>query len=212
MITVSKGIAGEIISKGRIRPAAIETIYNPFELERIAKQATMPAEGIPKGDYMVHVGRFARQKRHDILFQALTRMKHNLPLVLLCNNKKKALKVAKKYGVEDRLILPGFQANPFPWIKRAKLLVLSSDYEGLGNVLIEALALNTPVVSSNCDHGPSEILTGELQHYLVPRRDPQALAERLDWALDSYPDCSEAEILTQVAALTVAQKYLALIE
>ncbi|MCF1428885.1 MAG: glycosyltransferase, partial [Shewanella sp.] len=151
-------------------------------------------------------------KRHDILFQALARMTHKLPLVLLCNNKNKALKVARKYGVEDRVIIPGFQTNPYPWIKQAKLLALSSDYEGLPTVLIEALAVGTPVVSSNCNHGPKEILLGPLQQYLVPRRDPQALADKLDCALDSYPDCSKTEILTQVAALTVAQKYLALIE
>ncbi len=211
LITVSNGIAGEIASKARIHPASMQTIYNPFELERIATQANMSAQGIPDGDYMVHVGRFARQKRHDILFQALASMKHTLPLVLLCNNKKKALKVARKYGVEDRVIVPGFQTNPYPWIKQARLLALSSDYEGLPTVLIEALAVGTPVVSTNCDHGPKEILLDELQQYLVPRRDPLALAEKLDNALDFYPDCSNAKILAQVGAQTVAEKYLALI-
>ncbi|MCF1429262.1 MAG: glycosyltransferase, partial [Shewanella sp.] len=91
LITVSKGIAGEIAAKGRIQPSSMQTIYNPFELERIAVQAETPVDGLPEGDYMVHVGRFARQKRHDILFQALARMTHKLPLVLLCNNKNKAL-------------------------------------------------------------------------------------------------------------------------
>lgn len=212
LITVSNGIANEIKSAGRIKPASIQTIYNPFELERIREQAQVPAEGIPEGDYLVHVGRFARQKRHDILFQALSQMKHKLPLVLLCNNKKKALKVAKKYGVEQRIIVPGFQKNPYPWIKNAKLMALSSDYEGLPTVLIESLAVGTPVVSTNCDHGPSEILSHELAEYLVPRRSPKLLAEKMDAALEHYPNCDNAEILQQVGAQQVAQQYLALFE
>lgn len=210
LVTVSNGIANEIKTAGRVRPASVQTIYNPFELERIREQANEVADGIPTGDYLVHVGRFARQKRHDVLFQALSKMTHKLPLVLLCNNKKKALKVAKKYGVESQIIVPGFQTNPYPWIKNAKLLVLSSDYEGLPTVLIESLAVGTPIVSTNCDHGPKEILSSELAQFLVPRRSPEKLAETIDAALTAYPNCENADILQQVGSKQVAEKYLAL--
>ncbi|WP_276613152.1 glycosyltransferase [Shewanella sp. SNU WT4] len=211
LITVSNGIASEITKVGRINPASIHTIYNPFDLEHITQQAAGASADIPHEDYMIHVGRFAKQKRHDVLFKALQQMKQHLPLVLLCNNKKKALKAARKYGVENRVIIPGFQTNPFPWIKQAKLLVLSSDYEGLPTVLIESLAVGTPVVSTDCHHGPNEILLGNLAKYLVPRRDPAALADKLDIALEDYPDCQQAEILALVDAKKVAERYISLI-
>ena len=133
-----------------------------------------------------------------------------LKLVLLCNKPEKALKIAEKYGVAHRLILPGFQENPYNWIKRAQVLVLSSDYEGFGNVLFEAIAVNTHVVSTKCPHGPDEILTGELRDYLVPRRDPKALAEAINSALVSQLNLSKADILTKVGACKIAKQYLSL--
>ncbi len=70
-------------------------------------------------------------------------------------------------GIEERVIFKGFVENPLPYMAHAELLSFTSDYEGMGMVLIEALACNTPVVSTNCPSGPSEILTGELQKYLI---------------------------------------------
>ncbi|MCL1147770.1 glycosyltransferase [Shewanella sp. 10N.261.52.F9] len=211
LITVSEGIKQEIEKVGRIVPASITTIYNPFEIEKIEQQAQEEVTGIPEGDFLIHVGRFAKPKRHDVLFEAIKLMKHDIPLVLLCNNPKKATRVAKKLGVLDRVIIPGFQQNPYPWIKAAKLMVLSSDYEGLPTVLIESLVCKTPVVSTNCDHGPKEILTGDLAHYLVPRRDPESLALKIDEALESYPQISNIDLLKQVDAHQVCLSYLDLI-
>ncbi|GGO71859.1 glycosyltransferase [Bowmanella pacifica] len=210
LITVSHGIEKEIRASGFIHPQSVQTIYNPFNVEEIQRLAQAPTNGIPQGDYMVHVGRFAKQKRHDILFQAMREMDNKLPMVLLCNNTSKAKKMAKHYGVEDRIILPGFQANPYPWIKQAKLLALSSDCEGLPTVLIESLICGTPIVSTNCPHGPEEIMTGPLAEFLVPCRNPESLALAMDKALQVYPDLQEAEILNQVSAENVTQSYLAL--
>ena len=212
LITVSKGIAREISQTGRIAPRSMRTIYNPFDVDAIRAKAEEVNPDIPEGDYLIHVGRVARQKRHDILFQALAKMQKPLPLVLLCNNPKKAMKLAKKHGVADRIICPGFQANPFPWIRRAKLLVLSSDYEGFGNVLAEGLMCGTPVVSTRCPHGPDEILTGELADYLAPRRDSEALSRKIDKALCHYPSLHQCEIFDEVAIERIVADYLSLCE
>lgn len=212
IITVSRGIEKEIRSEKRISPLSIHTIYNPFDLEEIRKQSNEHNDDIPKEDFIIHVGRVAKQKRHDQLFSALAQMKQPMTLVLLCNNRKKALKIAAKYGVADRVYCPGFQANPFAWIKAARLLVLSSDYEGLPTVLIESLACATPVVSTRCPHGPDEILTGALDDFLVPRRDPKALAAKMDQALTSYPDLSHIDILDAVQINKVTQAYLKLLD
>ena len=135
LITVSKGIANEISQGDIISPQSIRTIYNPFDIEDIQQKSLMEDENIPNAPYIIHVGRLAKQKRHDILFEALAEVKEGIKLVLLCNKPEKALKLAEKYGVGHRLILPGFQSNPYNWIKRAQVLVLSSDYEGLPTVL-----------------------------------------------------------------------------
>jgi len=210
LITVSNGIAKEIKDKGRLHPASMQTIYNPFEFNEIVAQSQQDNPQIPQGEYLIHVGRFAKQKRHDVLFEALKLTQNQLPVVLLCHNHKKAIKAAKKFGIEKRLIIPGFQSNPFPWIKRAKALVLSSDFEGLPTVLIESLACGTPVVSTDCPHGPSEILTGNLSPYLVPRRDPKALAKMIDEVVKQPPSLAEVEILAKVDATLIAKQYLAL--
>ncbi|MGL4448253.1 MAG: glycosyltransferase [Shewanella sp.] len=210
LITVSNGIAKEILSKGRLQPASIRTIYNPFEFNEIVSLSQQQNPHIPQGDYLIHVGRFAKQKRHDVLFEALKLTDNQLPIVLLCHNHKKAIKAAKKFGVEQRVIIPGFQSNPYPWIKRAKALVLSSDFEGLPTVLIESLACGTPVVSTDCPHGPSEILTGDLASYLVARRDPKALAQMIDAVVKCPPSLERAEILAKVDATRIAEQYLSL--
>ncbi|ACK48746.1 MULTISPECIES: glycosyltransferase [Shewanella] len=210
LITVSNGIANEIKDKGRLHPASMQTIYNPFEFNDITSQSQQDNPQIPQGDYLIHVGRFAKQKRHDVLFEALKLTQNQLPVVLLCHNHKKAIKAAKKFGIEKRLIIPGFQSNPFPWIKQAKALVLSSDFEGLPTVLIESLACGTPVVSTDCPHGPSEILTGNLAPYLVPRRDPAALAKMIDEVVSQPPSLEQVDILAKVDATLIAEQYLAL--
>ena len=83
--------------------------------------------------------------------------------------------------------------------------MLSSDFEGLPTVLIEALACGTPVVSTDCPTGPAEILTGPLAGFLVPRRDPAALAATTRAALAEYPPVEQAEILDKVSARTIAR-------
>lgn len=211
LITVSKGIEQEILNGHRISPASIRTIYNPFDFEEIIALSKENIVDIPKVDYFIHVGRFAKQKRHDVLFKALKLTENKLPLVLLCHNQKKALKAVKKYGLEDRIILPGFQKNPFPWIKHAKALVLSSDFEGFGNVLVEAMICGTPAISTNCNYGPNEILTGDLERFLTPIRDAESMAKKLDEIIQNPPDISDAKIFKKVQVLKIAEQYLKVI-
>lgn len=210
IITVSEGIAAELRTTGWLRPQSVQTIYNPFQLERIRELAQETVADLPEEPFMIHVGRFTRQKRHDILFDALRRMPEAPPLVLLCNRPEKVRRLARKYGVESRILTPGFQHNPYAWIARASLMLLSSDYEGLPTVLIEALACGTPVVSTDCPYGPREILGEELAAYLVPRRDPQALATTAMACLRSPPSVSAPPILHAVASDVIVERYIAL--
>jgi glycosyltransferase involved in cell wall biosynthesis len=103
--------------------------------------------------------------------------------------------------------MPGFQSNPYPWMRNADLFAMSSDSEGLPTVLIESLILGTPVVSTDCPTGPSEILTGALARFLCPRDNASALAHLIDQALGQYPDISDAA-LGRFSADHSARQYL----
>ncbi|KAF7767169.1 hypothetical protein PUND_a3096 [Pseudoalteromonas undina] len=210
LICVSKGVEEEIRQSPLITPSAMTTIYNPFNFKIMNEQANEVNINIPTSPYLIHVGRFAKQKRHDVLFAAFAKLDKKYKLVLLCNKKEKAFKLAKQYGIENQLIVPGFEQNPYNWIKQAKALVLSSDFEGLPTVLIEAIAIGTPVVSTNCNFGPNEILTEELSKYLVPTEQSDLLAKAIEDVLIDSPDMKKATILKKVSADAVADQYLAM--
>ncbi|MDN4501761.1 glycosyltransferase [Alteromonadaceae bacterium BrNp21-10] len=211
LIAVSYGVEDEIKASQLIRPASTQTIYNPFDVAKIKQLAALPDTSIPKAKYIIHIGRFAKQKRYDILLSAFKQVSEEYLLVCLCGNTQKLKRMAEKMGLKSRLIAPGFVQNPYSWIKQAKLLVLSSDYEGFGNVLVEAIICETPVVSTNCPHGPNEILTGTLVNNLVPRGDPDKLADKINQLLKDRTNLSNPEILKKVQAVDIAQQYLGLI-
>ncbi|MCG9731438.1 glycosyltransferase [Shewanella sp. Isolate13] len=212
IITVSEGIATELRNTRWLKPQSVQAIYNPFRIDDIKAKAKQEVDGLPNEPFMIHIGRVTRQKRLDILFQTLKAMPTAPKLVLLTNRPEKARKLARKYGVEDRIITPGFQSNPYAWVARAELMLLSSDFEGLPTVLIESLICGTPVVSTDCPHGPSEILTGELAQYLVPRRQPALLAKKATECLTKPPLLNELPIIQAVNSQYIAQQYISLCE
>jgi glycosyltransferase involved in cell wall biosynthesis len=210
VITVSRGLERELREIRWLAPASVQTIYNPFEFESLRARAAALDEPLPTEPYLLHVGRASHQKRIDVLLQALREAANELPLVMLTNHPDKVNKLARRLGVEKRVRPIAFRQNPYPWMRNAELVLLSSDYEGFPLVLVEALACGTPVVSTNCPHGPDEILTGPLAHWLVPTDNPRALAQRMDEALSSDIDLSAAKILTLLNAPAVAGQYAAL--
>ena len=217
IIVVSAGIGDDLINYVKIRPASLTTIYNPFHFDEIeklaAKQLNLPSKIIGK-DYLLHIGALTlQQKRQDILIKAFALSGLTCNLVLLGKGKdeKKIRALIKSHGVSDRVFLAGFQANPYPWIKHARMLVLSSDYEGFGNVLVEAMALNTPALSTNCPTGPNEIFSQEMQDCLVPNGNIQALAEKMRQFYKTPPRIDKIN-LKRFDANIIAKEYLKLIQ
>jgi glycosyltransferase involved in cell wall biosynthesis len=94
------------------------------------------------------------------------------------------LSLARELGVAERVVLAGFHPDPTPFYKTADLFVLSSDYEGFGNVIVEAMACGTPVVSTDCPSGPGEILDGGRYGRLVPVGDVGSMTNAIEAALD----------------------------
>jgi glycosyltransferase involved in cell wall biosynthesis len=210
LIAVSDGVAQELTTASLYNPSSVTTIYNPFDIDRIKSLSNETTEQLPFEKYILHVGRAAKAKRHDVLFAALKLLEPPIKLVCLTGNTKKLRKLSEKMGVSERVILPGFTTNPYPWIKNAELLALSSDFEGLPTVLIEAIVCGTKIVSTNCPHGPNEILLDELSQYLVPPQDPRQLATAINNALTTNINLSDAKILGKINVKDVSKLYLAL--
>jgi glycosyltransferase involved in cell wall biosynthesis len=217
IIVVSTGIGDDLIRHVKVRPASLRTIYNPFHFGDIKKLATkplkLPSKIIGK-DYLIHIGALTlQQKRQDVLIKAFALSGLTCNLVLLGKGKdeKKIRALIESHGVSDRVFLIGFQANPYPWIKRARMLVLTSDYEGFGNVLVEAMALNTSALSTNCPTGPSEIFSQGMRDCLVLNGDIQALAEKMK-KFYTKPPRIDRKNLKRFDASLIAKEYLKLIE
>lgn len=185
LLAVSQGVARDLSSTLGMAQANIVHLYNPIDVPAIQARARQPLPAPPPPAYIVHAGRFAPQKRHDLLFDALrvSRLPHRL--VLLTDASPALEKLIAEKGVSDRVTIAGFQANPYPWMARAELLVLCSDHEGMPNVLVEALGCGTRVVSTDCPSGPREVLQGPWSRYLVPCGDAQALAAAMRAALEA---------------------------
>jgi len=183
LVAVSQGVAADLQAAFGIDAERIRVIGNPFDFAAIRALAAEPCPERPHEPYILHVGRYAAQKRHDLLLAAFVRADLPQQLVLLTPPDAKLSALIAQHGLQRRVAVADFQANPYPWMAGAELLVLCSDHEGLPNVLIEALACGTRVVSTDCPSGPREILCGELARGLVPCNDVDALAAAMRVAL-----------------------------
>jgi len=207
VIAVSEGVREDLRGSFQLDQARIEQIYNPFDVAAINELADQPGPDLPDFPYVLHVGRFAPQKRHDLLLEAwrgVNAAGHKLVFLTKPSEKLDALIEAS--GLRSRVVVAGFRENPYPWIKNARLLVLCSDHEGMPNVLVEALACGTPVVSTDCPSGPRELLAGTGGGVLVPVGDADALRLAIQRSLD-YPPVLGVADLTSFDALQVAERY-----
>lgn len=185
LIAVSAGVKDDLVDFIGIEENRIRVIHNPIERDLLQQQAGELSFGIPTEAYIIHSGRFTTQKRYDILLDAWKLFKKNSPincLVLLTQDNEKLQKMIRKRGLEGSVLVAGFQKNPYPWVRRAKCLVLSSEREGMPNVLLEALALGVPVASTDCPSGPGELLAQRHPQALARLNDPASLAKSIEYA------------------------------
>jgi glycosyltransferase involved in cell wall biosynthesis len=193
VIAVSQGVADDLAETARLDRRQIRVIYNPVDTEAIIQLAKEPlqhpwfAPGAPS--VILSAGRLTRQKDFPTLLQAFDRVRRRRPARLLIlgeGEDRAALEhLAHELGCAADLSLPGFVDNPYPFMRAARMFVLSSAWEGFGNVLIEAMALGTPVIATDCPWGPAEILDGGDFGLLVPVGDVGALAEAIEKELDA---------------------------
>ena len=196
IVSVTSGVADDLASTANIPRDMVRTIYNGIETERIELLAAEPVDHpwFVDGDVPVAiaVGRLKPQKDYPNLLRAFAwlRKRRDLRLLVLGEGKDRnpLEQLSRELGVAQDVDFAGFVSNPYAFMARAALLVLSSAWEGTANVLIEAMACGCPVVSTDCPAGPAEILDGGVYGRLVPVGDDQALAKALDSVLDAPRD------------------------
>lgn len=189
IVCVSKGVADDLSEQHKLPAHKILTIYNPAYSPLIQEMAS---ENVPgpmfsnsKCDFrFITVGRLTRAKAFDKLIAAFSNVAQSYPncnLNIVGDGELRAELVAQteRLNISDRVHFLGFQLNPYKYLARSDCFVLSSDYEGFGNVLIEAMALNIPVISTDCESGPGEILQGGKLGTLVPVDDISALGKAM---------------------------------
>ncbi|WP_394866660.1 glycosyltransferase [Paraclostridium bifermentans] len=186
IIAVSEGIKDDWIKEIKLENKFIKVIYNVLNKNEIERMSHEKLPDRVDHDYIICVGRFSKEKRHDILLNAYKIAGLDEKLILLGEGplKNKIKKYINELGLQNKVIMEGFVDNPYKWIRKSKALVLSSDYEGLPTVLVESLICGTVPISTNCKSGPREILTGELSNLLCNVGDSEDLANKIRYALE----------------------------
>ncbi len=207
VVAVSHGVADDLAAVAGIARHRITPIYNPVisgdfaaRAQGAAPHAWLADGGAP---VLVFAGRLTAQKDPALVLDALALLP-DARLILLGEGplRSELQQQAARLGIAARVAFAGFAANPLPWIAHAACLVLPSRYEGLGNVLIEALACGTPVVATDCPHGPAEILEGGRHGALVAVGDAPGLAAAIGGVLGSRPD--RAALRARAASFTAS--------
>ena len=225
IIAISDGIADDLGKRTGIGRDRITTIHNPVAVDELQARAREPLEVASLGEapLLLAVGKLKIQKDFATLIKAFARVRsarkargaHPARLVILGEGEEREAleRLARELGVANDVVMPGFVDNPFAWMSRASVFVLSSAWEGFSNALAEALACGCPVVSTDCPSGPAEILAGGAYGPLVPVGDERALADAILAILETPPD--PARLRARAATFSVdaaADSYLEVLE
>lgn len=205
IVGVSHGVTQYVSRTFGVPQEKLRTVYNPVVSPELLARSREPlshpwfAPGEPP--VLLASGRLREQKDFSTLLQAFAQVRRAQPcrLVILGEGELRPeleAEVAER-GLQNDVLLPGFVPNPYPYMRAAALFVLSSRWEGLPTVLVEAMACGTPVVATDCPSGPREILEGGRLGRLVGVADPAALAQAL---LAELAQPTPPEILTARAA------------
>jgi len=221
VLAISEELKACIEREFTLRPAKVSVIYNPQDVGDISARAMEPLDGAPRRPFIVTAGRLEYQKAHDVLIRAFAQsgLWRTHALVVLGKGSRLAQlhALAAQLGIGQYVRFIGFVDNPYAWIAAADLFVLASRWEGFGNVVAEALACGTPVLATDCNYGPGEIVEAGVSGELVAVDDVDALAGMMS-ELIADPDRRAAMALAGTERVkrfdisTMVERYASLFE
>ena len=192
IVAVSRGVADDLAITTGLRRDDIRIINNPIITQALRKKSQEilihPWFEPGQPPVLISVGRLSEQKDFPNLIRAFAKVRENrvARLMILGEGEDRPIleKLAKELGISDEVSMPGFVENPYPYMSNASVYVLSSKWEGLPTVLVEALYCGIPIVSTDCPSGPREILQEGLFGQLVPVGNAEILGLAIQDALD----------------------------
>jgi glycosyltransferase involved in cell wall biosynthesis len=195
IVTTSGGVADDLVEQFGVARGRIRVVHNPVDLDAVARAAAEPLDppydGLWTRPAIVAAGRLADAKNYPLLLEAMARLRRRVParlFVLGQGEREDALrKQIARLGLDDAVVLCGFQRNPWKYIARADVFALTSRYEGFGNVLVEAMACGVPVVAT-ASPGTREIVQHDVNGLLVERHEPDDVAAALERMLGDPAD------------------------
>nr|WP_310489428.1 glycosyltransferase [Chamaesiphon sp. VAR_69_metabat_338] len=216
IVAVSDGVAKDLAATALLPLDSIETIYNPVINDRMLANAQEPVAHewfqSPDIPVILGVGKLEPQKDFPNLIRAFAKVRQDRParLVILGwgPDRPELAALIETLGLAADVALLGYVENPYAYMSKSSVFVLSSAWEGLPTVLIEAMALGIPVVSTDCESGPAEILAGGQYGYLTPVGDSAALADGILQVLGGQLKSIDPHWLDQFGVEMATQKYL----
>jgi glycosyltransferase involved in cell wall biosynthesis len=216
VVAVSKGVAEDLVEQVGIPKERIAVIYNPVVTHELKAKAANSLDhawlkaGQPP--VILSAGRLSVQKDFGTLILAFARIREasNARLLILGEgDERQALEdQIRKLGLEQYVCMPGFVTNPYPYMREASVFVLSSKYEGLPGVLIEALYCGTRLVATDCPSGPREVLCDGSYGQLVPVGDAKLMAQAIGKALRGETSAAHEDGWKRFELETVVDQYL----
>lgn len=219
IVAVSAGVADDLSVQTGIPRSRFQVIYNPVISDGLYEAASAPVEHLwfqaGQPPVILGVGRLDTAKDFPTLVRAFRHIKDCRParLVILGEgpDRGRIESLVRELRLTDDVALLGFEQNPYRFMSRSAVFALSSAWEGFGVVLVEALALGLPVVSTDCTYGPAEILCNGKYGALVPVADHEAMARALLCALDGPLRRANSQHIQQFTTRSVCSQYLSLI-
>jgi len=217
IIAVSDAVSEDFRAYSGIEGTPIKTIYNPVITDDLLIKAqedlNHPWFDPKEVPVILSVGRLSEQKNFALLIRAFANLLKNTPARLMIlgegHLREDLVKLCMDLNIQDHVQFPGVVSNPYKFMRNADLFVLSSNYEGLPNALVEALACGCAIVSTDCLSGPREILDHGKYGRLVPVGDATALSEAMRETLVSGAKLLNEGWLDQFKAENVVDQYLA---
>jgi glycosyltransferase involved in cell wall biosynthesis len=183
IIVVSEGEKDDLIENFSVPERLVEVVYNPIDIKSIRHMSAVDTDLDIDKPVIVSVGRIIYSKGFDILLKAFRMVRDRIDCRLLILGKgverERLERMSEALGLGKDIVFLGFHHNPFKFMRKALLFCTATRYEGLGNAIIEAMALGLPVIATDCRSGPGETLMNGEYGILVPPEDPEAIADAI---------------------------------